>query len=116
MMKRIILQAEDSIEYKHEEFENGSFTQRDIEKKYLIRSAIEIAERNQIGSIVIFTRTGKLARMAAAYRPNLKIFAFTNKKSTYTNTTILFGVSSRYVPFEHHGEMLEPALKMMLDR
>jgi len=115
MMKRIILQAEDVIDYKHEEFENGDFTQRDIEKKYLIRSAIEIAERNGIHSIVLFTRTGKLARMAAAYRPKLRIFAFTNNKHTYTNTTILFWVSSRYVPFEHHGEMLEPALKAMLD-
>jgi hypothetical protein len=28
---------------------------------------------------------------------------------------LLFGVTSRYVPFEHHGEMLEPALKMMID-
>ncbi|MBP6085658.1 hypothetical protein KA478_00295 [Patescibacteria group bacterium] len=90
MMKRIILQAEDVIDYKHEEFENGDFTQRDIEKKYLIRSAIEIAERNGIHSIVLFTRTGKLARMAAAYRPKLRIFAFTNNKHTYTNTTILF--------------------------
>jgi pyruvate kinase len=81
----------------------------------LIRSAIEIAERNHIGSIVLFTRTGKLAKMAAAYRPNVRIFAFTNRETTYTNTTLLFGVTSRYVPFEHHGEMLEPALKMMID-
>ncbi len=115
MMKSVVVEAESVLEYRHEEFENIGFNQRDIEKKYLIRSAIEIAERNHIGSIVIFTRTGKLAKMAAAYRPTVKIFAFTNRETTYTNTTLLFGVSSRYVPFEHHSEMLEPALKMMIE-
>ena len=115
MMKSVVVQAESVLDYRHEEFENSGFSQRDTEKKYLIRSAIEIAERNHIESIVVFTKTGKLAKMAAAYRPNVRIFAFTNKETTYTNTTLLFGVTSRYVPFEHHSEMLEPALKMMLD-
>ena len=115
MMKSVVVQAEWAIDYRHEEFENLGFTQRDIEKKYLIRSAIEIAERNHIWSIVIFTRTGKLAKMAAAYRPNVRIFAFTNRETTYTNTALCFGVTSRYVPFEHHWEMLEPALKMMIE-
>lgn len=115
MMKSVVVSAEEVLEYRHEEFENIGFNQRDIEKKYLIRSAIEIAERNNIGSIVIFTRTGKLAKMAAAYRPNVRIFAFTNKETTYTNTALLFGVTSRYVSFDHHSEMLEPALKMMIE-
>lgn len=115
MMKSVVMEAEWILEYRHEEFENIGFNERDIEKKFLIRSAIEIAERNKIASIVIFTKTGKLAKMAAAYRPNVKIYAFTNRESTFTNTALLFGVVSRYIPFEHHSEVLEQSLKMMID-
>jgi pyruvate kinase len=115
MMKSVVMNAEAVLEYKHEEFENGDFTPRDIEKKYLIRSAIEIAERNGIDNIVVFTKTGKLAKMAAAYRPNLKIYAVTNRQTTFTNTALLFGVISRYMDFSHHSEAIEPALKMLID-
>lgn len=115
MMKSVVMKAESVLEYRHEEFENIGFSQRDIEKKYLIRSAIEIAERNNMDSIIIFTKTGKLAKMAAAYRPNVKILAVSNKETTFTNTALLFGVISRYMDFSHHSEAMEPVLKMLVD-
>ncbi len=115
MMKSVILNAESILEYKHEEYEHSNLTQRDIEKKYLIRSAIEIAERNKIGTIVIFTKSGKLAKLAASYRPNVKVIAVTNQMPTYTNTALLFGIVARYMEFSHHSEALEPAMKMLLD-
>lgn len=115
-MKSVIMTAEQVLEYKHAEFENLSFTQRDIEKKFLIRSAIEIAERNNIECVLVFTKTGKLAKMAAAYRPRCRIYAVTNQKTTFTNTALLFGVISRYMPYEHHSEALEPALNYMIQR
>ena len=115
MMKSVVMNAESVLEYKHEEFENNWLTQSDIEKKYLIRSAIEIAERDHIASIVLFTRTGKLAKLAAAYRPKVNIYAVTNQHTTYTNTALLFGVISRYMDFEYHGDALEPSLQMLVD-
>jgi pyruvate kinase len=66
-------------------------------------------------SIVVFTKTGKLAKMAAAYRPNVKIYAVTNQQSTFTNTALLFGVISRYMDFTHHSEAIEPALRMLVE-
>jgi pyruvate kinase len=53
--------------------------------------------------------------MAAAYRPNVKIYAVTNQQSTFTNTALLFGVISRYMDFTHHSEAIEPALRMLVE-
>jgi pyruvate kinase len=90
MMKKIISQAEGIINYSHEDFNNNTYTPSDLEKKALIKSAIDIADSLNINSIILFTRSGKLAKIAAAYRPRINIFAFTNKKTTVTNTVCYF--------------------------
>ena len=115
MMKTVVMNAESIMDYKHEEYDRPDLTQRDIEKKFLIRSAIEIAERNHIEHLVVFTKTGKLAKLAASYRPNVKVIAVTNNEKTFTNTALLFGIISRYMPFSHHSDALEPAMQMLLD-
>lgn len=53
--------------------------------------------------------------MAAAFKPNVRIFAITNNKKTFTNTTLLFGVTSRYLEYEDHSAVLEDALKKMIE-
>jgi pyruvate kinase len=116
MMKSVIMTAEKVLEYTHAEFENIGFNERDVEKKFLIRSAIESAERNNIECVLVFTKTGKLAKMAAAYRPKCRIYAVTNQKTTFTNTALLFGVISRYMPYEHHSGALDSALRYMIER
>lgn len=115
MMKSVVMNAESTLNYHHEEYDRADLTQRDLEKKYLIRSAIEIAERNGIEHLVVFTKTGKLAKLAAAYRPNLKVIAVTNNQNTFTNTVLLFGIVGRYLDFSHHSDALEPAMQMLLD-
>ena len=115
MMKSIALKAESLLDYTHEEFENPHFTETDNEKKCLIKGAISIAEKLGIDSIIIFTRTGRLAKIAAAYKSKIRIYAFTNQETTVTNTTLLFGVKSRYVPYTHHTQALEEALQTMID-
>lgn len=114
MMKSIALKAESTIDYTHEEFENIHFTQSDNEKKCLIRSAIFIADKLNIDNIILFTKTGRLAKMAAAYKSKVRIYAFTNQETTFTNTTLLFGVKSRYLEYEHHTQALEQALERMI--
>lgn len=116
MMKKIALQAEETIDYtRHDDFENINCSQSDIDKKHLIKAAIEIAEKGDISTIVVFTRSGKLAKMAATYRPSMNIYAFTNDEKTFTSSAILFGIVSRYLPYEDHKEALEEALKKMVD-
>lgn len=114
IMKSIALKAESLLDYTPEEFENIHFTESDNEKKCLIRSAISIAEKLDINSIVVFTRTGRLAKIAAAYKSKIRIYAFTNQETTVTNTNLLFGVKSRYIEYTDHTEALEWALQVML--
>jgi pyruvate kinase len=116
MMKKIILQAESSIEYLHEDFEHKNFTESDLDKKHLIKSAVHIAEQHNVAAIVLFTKTGKLARIAAAYRPKTPIFAFTNRRETITQTAILFGVVSRHLPFISHTDVLKEALQILINK
>jgi len=106
-MKSIALKAESLLDYKYEEFENTHFTETDNEKKCLIRGAISIAEKLGIDSIVVFTKTGRLAKIAAAYKSKIRIYAFTNQETTVTNTNLLFGVKSRYIEYTDHTEALE---------
>ena len=116
MMKKIALEAEKTLDYKHDDYESFDLTQRDLEKKKLIRSAVYISESIHAKGIITFTKTGRLARLAAAYRPRCPVFAFTNQENTFTNTTILFGVVARYMPFEHHAEVLKDALQKLVER
>ncbi len=111
MMKKVALQAESVIEYKHEDYEGIGLTPRDEEKKLLIKSAVQTAEALGAKGIVVFTKTGRLARLAAAYRPTVPVYAFTNNERTFTNTTILFGIVARYLPFTHHAEVLKEAIE-----
>lgn len=114
MMKKIIMQAETSLEYEHEEFTDSSYTESDLEKKALIKSAIEVANNLNINSIMVFTKSGKLAKIAAAYRPKINIFAFTNRRTTLTNSVLYFWVKSRYIDYDHHADALEEALQIMI--
>ncbi len=116
MMKKIALEAEGTLSYPHDDYESIGLTQRDIEKKRLIRSAVYISDSLNAKAIVTFTKTGRLARLAAGYRPKCPVFAFTNQESTFTNTTILFGVVARYMPFKHHAEILKDAIQKLVER
>lgn len=57
MMRDVILEAEGELEHKHHEYITAGLTERDIEKKYLIRSALQIAEALHITTVLIFTKS-----------------------------------------------------------
>ena len=115
MMKKISLEAESVLEYKHDDYKGINLSERDEEKKALIKSAIQIADQLKAKGVVVFTKTGRLAKLAAAYRPTVPVYAFTNQQQTLTNTTILFGIVARYLPFEHHSDVLGVSIKLLQD-
>ncbi|MDD2487089.1 MAG: pyruvate kinase [Candidatus Gracilibacteria bacterium] len=92
MMKNVIVEAEKQIIYKHNDFLNNGLSQRNIEKKLLIKSALFMADELNVDAILIFTRTGLLARLASAFRPNKDVYAFTGKKASLKYMNILFGI------------------------
>lgn len=96
-MHDITQEAESSIEYAHKEYETLDITERDHEKKQLIRSAIKLSEELGIADIVIFTKTGRLARYAAAYRPSQMIHTLTPSMVTLRQSQTLFGIAAYFL-------------------
>lgn len=92
VMSATILEAEKNTDIIHRAFSNDGLTSRDIEKKSLIKSAIYSAEELGVQGLFIFTKSWKLARLAAAFRPNLAIYAFTPHLSSVAYMNILYGV------------------------
>lgn len=114
MMNKVILQAENNIQYHYKEYTNTSLTTKDLEKKSLIKSALEMANDLHINSIVLFTQSGRLARIASSYRPKPNIFAFTDNWNTFTKSALYFGVKSRFAEYDYYKDGLEQALKSLL--
>lgn len=94
VMTATIHEAESHIRPLHRDFSAEGLTLRDIEKKSLIKSAIYSAEELGVNGLFIFTKSGKLARLAASFRPNLPIYAFTMKKHSLFSMNILFWVQA----------------------
>ncbi|GAB0174975.1 MAG: pyruvate kinase [Candidatus Altimarinota bacterium] len=116
MMRSVILEAEGELEHKHHEYVSDGLTERDIEKKYLIRSALHIAEELHLKTVLVFTKSGRLARLAAAYRPNISIEAFSGNPSSVGYMQVLYGVTPHILPhWGDHQKNLEDALKLLLD-
>ena len=93
VMTATIGEAEDNLEIIHRDYSEEWLSVRDIEKKALIKSAIYTAEELHADGLFIFTKSGKLARLASNFRPNLSVFAFTNQLNTVAYMNALYGVN-----------------------
>ena len=115
MMNKIIMQAEGNIQYQYKEFtDNRYLGDVDLQRKALMRSAIEMSDSLGINTIVLFTRSGKLAKIAASYRPKPNIFAFTKNWNTMTNAALYFGIKSRFGDYDYHVNGLEKAMQNLI--
>jgi pyruvate kinase len=95
IMVSVICEAEEELCNKHHEYSEKGLTSRDIEKKALIRSALDIADSLHIKTLVLFTRSWLLARLAAAYRPNLVVYAFTPFDTSLGYMRSLYAIEPR---------------------
>lgn len=92
LMSATIREAEANIDILHRDFSHEGLTPRDIEKKALIKSAIYAGEELWVKGIFIFTKSGRLARLASSFRPNLPIYGFTPHLQSVAYMNILYGV------------------------
>lgn len=115
-MTSVIKEWEKQYVYKHHDYLNDGLNSRDIEKKMLIKSAIFMADELNIDSILVFTKTWKLARLAAAYRPNKKVYSFTANKNTYKYLNILFGINPYLLEnwTDHYKENVISSIELLL--
>ncbi len=91
-MTSVIKEAEKQIFYKHIDFINYWLSDRDIEKKHLIKSAIFMSDEMSVDAILVFTKSWRLARLAAWFRPAKKVFAFTWEQKTIGYLNVLFWI------------------------
>jgi pyruvate kinase len=69
-------------------------------KAKLVRSAVVLAQELGNAAIVIFTRSGHTAGFAAALRPTgIPVYAFTDKKTTFRQMLMLWGVEPFLIEF-----------------
>lgn len=92
VMSSTIVEAEKNIVAQHRDFSAEGLTSRDLEKKSLIKSAIYSAEEMWVQALFIFTKSGKLARLASSFRPNLPIYAFTPYLESVAYMNVLYWV------------------------
>ena len=118
MMSKIIVEAEKNTKYEHTDYSDDGLNDRDIEKKLLIKHGMSVAESLDAKWMIVLTKTGLLARLAAAFRPRVKVYAFTHSGSSYRFMNVLFGIKAFLLDNwgANHGENLALALQTLKDK
>ena len=118
MMSKIIVEAEKNTKYEHTDYSDDGLNDRDIEKKLLIKHGMSVAESLDAKWMIVLTKTWLLARLAAAFRPRVKVYAFTHAGSSYRFMNVLFGIKAFLLDNwgANHGENLSLALQTLKDK
>lgn len=83
-------------------------------KEKMLRSAVVLAEELENTGVLVFTRSGKLAQMMAALRPNgVPLFGFTDDEHVYKKMRILWGIEPFFMKFDRDAEI---TIRSAIDR
>lgn len=74
----------------------------------ITRAAKEVANDRKVASIVVFTQSGKTAKLMSKARPDVPIMAFTPEITTYHQMALYWGVHPMLVPY---ADTLETMIK-----
>ena len=113
-MSRVLEFTESQIEYKHDYFTTNLWIHED--KKQLIKNAVYTAENIWAKNIIVFTKSGFMAKAISAFRPNMHVFAFSYSDSLRKKLTILFWLKTFLIEKKSNEENLENALKILKER
>ena len=88
------------------------------DREFVVRSAVDLADRSNAAAICVFTRTGHFAEITAALRPKKSlIYAFAVEESLCTRLTLNYGVRSFVIPFpESPNETIAVAEKLLNEK
>jgi len=83
-----------------------------------MRSAAVLAQELENGGILLFTRSGFTAEIAAALRPNgIPIYAFSDDPSVFRQMLLLWGIEPFFMNFrEVEEESICDALEILKER
>lgn len=117
MMSKVIQEAEKSIEYTPCEYSNYWLRETDIEKKLLIKSWIYLGEDIKAKALIVFTKTWRLAKLSASFRPKLPIYAFTKFIESEKYINLMYNVTPFFLPEwnqNNYNDNLENSLKFLI--
>ena len=72
----------------------------------ITRAARELANDRNVAAIVVFTQSGRTARLMSKTRPDVPILAFTPELRTYRQMSLYWGVTPLLVPYADTLEMM----------
>jgi pyruvate kinase len=107
MMASIIERAEVDLE-KWGKFDYAASLAKQQDSLSITRAAKELAHDRNVAAIIVFTQSGRTARLMSKARPNVPIFAFTPELNTYQQMGLFWGVTPLFVPY---ADTLETMLK-----
>lgn len=107
MMDSIIKRAEENLEkWGRTTFMNEISLQSDPVS--ITRAAKELANDRNVVAIVVFTQSGRTARLMSKTRPDVPILAFTPEQKTFQQINLYWGVTPLLVPY---ADTLETMIK-----
>jgi len=107
MMDSIIRRAEvDLDKWGKLNFQTALSEQNDAVS--IAKAAKELASDRNVVAIVVFTQSGKTARLMSKARPRVPIYAFTPEMRTYQQMGLFWGVTPLLVPY---ADTLETMIK-----
>ncbi len=107
MMDAIVRKAEANREaWGNRHFEIK--TDQESDAVSITRAAKELANDRNVVAIIVFTQSGKTARLMSKARPDVPIMAFTPELRTYQQMGLYWGVTPLLVPY---ADTLETMIK-----
>jgi pyruvate kinase len=107
MMDSIVLRAEKNLDKWGKTFDFDDLSKKS-DSVSITRAAKELANDRNVLAIVVFTQSGKTARMMSKARPHVPILAFTPNQNTYQMMNMYWGVKPLLVPY---ADTLETMIK-----
>ncbi len=96
MMNKIAIQAERSPFMRYNiHYEKDP---QDLITHAVAQSAVNILHEINAKCIVAFSISGTTAKQVSKQRPSKPVYAFTSRKDTYNRLSLLWGVTSLYIP------------------
>lgn len=107
MMASIIQHAEKNLD-KWGNFDYAASLAQQRDSLSITLAAKELAQDRNVAAIVVFTQSGRTARLMSKARPHVPIFAFTPEIETYQQMGLFWGVTPLLVPY---ADTLETMIK-----
>lgn len=114
-MKKIIIEAENTTNNKHKDFEIQETDEFNILKKAIARHALMLADEIHAKMVVVFSYSWNLARYMSVFKPNQPIISFTTDEKVYRFLAINYGILSEKIAtrWKHSTENQEIAINVL---